>query len=155
VWCLVFDWNYKYIQRVGEELKNKSINNLVISQTFVQDCTMKNIILNFLTEYFDLLAEWDPNGKKALIPKQSKQKLHEELFTNDCMLKHLPIPSYKYFVKVWNNYFSFIRMTDKQRFSICSECYDYNDLILQVLHFKCLHTHCEQKFVNVDKNFRR
>jgi hypothetical protein len=133
VWCLVFNWNYKYVLRIGKELKTNLNNDLTISYEHLYDSTMKNIILNFLTEYFDLLAEWDPTGKKALIPKLNKKRMHEELFTNDCVLKNLPVPSYKYFVKVWNNYFSFIRMTNKQRFSICSKCYHSNTLLTQVL----------------------
>jgi hypothetical protein len=132
VWCLIFGWNYKYVERVGQELKNVITYNTTIAHSQIYDSTMKNIILNFLTEYFDLLAEWDPTGKKALIPKINKKRMYEQLFTNDCVLKSLPVPSYEYFVKIWNNYFSFVRMTNKQRFSICTSCHHSNNLLLQV-----------------------
>jgi hypothetical protein len=133
VWCLVFNWNYKYVERVAKELTVNTNNDQIISHEHIYDSTMKNIILNFLTEYFDLLAEWDPTGKKALIPKLNKKRMYEILFTNDCILKNLPVPSYKYFIKIWNNYFSFVRMTNKQRFSICSKCHHSNILLTQVL----------------------
>lgn len=131
VWCLILKFNFHYVYKINKLILEEKYYATVIPQ-FIPDATMKNIIISFLTEYFDIMAEWLPTGQKALIPKFNKKQMYHQLFVNHCNEKHLLIPSYTYFIEVWLTYFKHIRMTDKQRFSICSICQNFNDSINKV-----------------------
>ena len=44
--------------------------------------------------------------------------------------------SYSYFIKLWNITLSHVRMTRKQRYSMCKICAEFNDQIIHHLHNK-------------------
>lgn len=134
VWCLILKFNYHHVYKIYNKLLEKKYFMTVRPQ-YIPDATMKHIIISFLTEYFDIMAEWLPTGQKAIIPQFSKKDMYENIFVNHCKDKGVLIPSYSYFINVWLSYFKHIRMTNKQRFSICSTCQDFNDMINKVCFF--------------------
>lgn len=128
LWCFIYGFNHTWMYGIRKLLVEQQF--LAITKPmYIPEATLKPIIINFLTEYCDIMAEWDPTGRKALLPKFNKKQMHERLFRHYCETKHLPFTSYSYFIKIWLQNFKHVRMTQKQRFSICAECQRYNDQI--------------------------
>jgi hypothetical protein len=130
-WCLVYDIHWSSFYR-AQKLLNKGYWLSVVAPKYVPDAPLREHIECFLREHFDLLAHWDPTGKKATIPEFSKKIFYQNVFTREMDSLGLVCPSYEYFIKIWCLSFKHIRMTNKQTFSICQTCQDWNTKIYNV-----------------------
>ena len=133
-WCLSYNLNYRVVYNIQKELKN-GYSFSIIKPKHIYDSVMRDNVIQFLTEYFDLFAEWDPTGRKAIIPQICKKSFYNDVFIPYVSKISDNFSSYSYFRKIWCKYFKNIRMTSKQRFSICQEYQILNDKIRNVCLF--------------------
>lgn len=132
-WCMVYDLNYKYVYNVQKKMKENQEH--VIAPAYIPEAPLRENVENFLREYMDLMAQWSPCGEKALIPEMNKKNFYYQEYVPQMMRENRQWCTYKYFNSIWNSEFKHIRMTSKQRFSVCQECQDFNYKIHQVLFY--------------------
>lgn len=130
-WCLSYDIHYRQIYKIQSSLKDGQYLSIIKPQQ-IPEANLRNQVEIFLTEYMDLMANWDPTGQKARIPQMSKKDFYYNMFLPHISKIHTRWASYKYFQKIWCSSFKHIHMTSKQRFSICQDCQDFNDKIHNV-----------------------
>jgi hypothetical protein len=130
-WSLVYDISWIMFWR-AKKLLEKGYWLSVIAPKYVPDAPLREHIEFFLREHFDLLAHWDPTGRKATIPEFSKKRFYENVFKRELDNYSLVCPSYEYFIKIWSLSFKHVRMTSKQTFSMCDKCQNWNQKIYNV-----------------------
>ena len=126
-WCLVYDMHYQYVLSVQKFLKDGYYFH-VIKPMHILDSTVKRDALCFLTEYFDLQAEWQPTGSKARLETFNKKEFYLNVYVPYISKVRSKCVSYSYFNQLWCLNFKHVRMTSKQRFSICPKCQKYNEM---------------------------
>lgn len=131
-WCLAYDLNYSFVYKIQRWMKTNNYE-YVIPPIHVPEAPLRKDVEQFLTEYMDLMAQWSPCGEKALLPEMNKKNFYYQEYVPKMMRESRRWCSYKYFNKIWCTKFAHIRMTSKQRFSICQTCQDFNHKIQQVL----------------------
>jgi hypothetical protein len=130
-WCLVYDFHFGMAYKAQTSLQQGYWFSIV-QPKHVADAILRINVEKFLIEHFDLLAHWDPTGRKATIQNFNRKDFWNRVYVKDCIDKKIPYASYVYFMKIWKTSFSHVRMTDKQRFSICQICQDFNREIRNV-----------------------
>ena len=131
-WCLAYNIHFKYVLSIQKWLKNNNWCS-IIQPKFIPDASKRIQVEKFLTEYMELIAEWDPTGQKARIPEMNKLNFYHHVYIPYTIQhKYDQCTSYKYFNKIWCTSFKHVRMTSKQRFSICSKCQQLNQNINNV-----------------------
>ena len=130
--CWTFGSTWSKIYRTKIKLiENTLNNNYIIRSTQVESTSLRKITERVLIRYIDIYAEWNPLGNKARIPQMCKKNFYNQYLVPYLKTISDKIPSYNYFIKIWNRTLKHVYMTNKQRFGQCSNCHIFNVQILQ------------------------
>lgn len=97
----------------------------------------RDSIRSFLERTAESTGDMMPDNNEYHLPFYKKNEVYDE-FKSDFKFLYpsRPIPSYPYFVTVWNDHCSFIKVRKFRRFAKCTTCEDLRTAIKQAIREK-------------------